>query len=175
MIASRNRPIRRSCASRERGGFLLEALVGILIFTLGVLGLVALQGRAIAYTSDAQYRGEAAYLANAYVAKMWADARANIPLRYIASGQTEFDAFEDAVFRLPGAAAIPGNPSVTIVQPVAGAAVPDARGDGGGIALTDTGTLVTIVIQWRPPKAEGSSIVETGIHNYTMTTVIAHN
>ena len=66
-----------SCASRERGGFLLEALVGILIFTLGVLGLVALQGRAIAYTSDAQYRGEAAYLANAYVAKMWADAGAS--------------------------------------------------------------------------------------------------
>ena len=44
----------------QRGGFLLEALVGILIFTLGVLGLLALQGRAIGYSSDAQYRGEAA-------------------------------------------------------------------------------------------------------------------
>ena len=29
----------------QRGGFLLEALVGILIFTLGVLGLFALQAK----------------------------------------------------------------------------------------------------------------------------------
>jgi type IV pilus assembly protein PilV len=156
----------------QQGGFLLEALVGILIFTLGVLGLVALQGRAIAYSSDAQFRGEAAYLANAYVSKMWADARINIPARYVVAGQPEFDAFQTAVFRLPGAAAIVNNPSVTIVQPAAGAETSDARGDGGNIALSATGTLVTIVIQWQPPSQDGTP---GPIHNYTMSTIIAHN
>ena len=157
----------------QRGGFLLEALIGILIFTLGVLGLMALQARAIGYTSDAQYRGEAAYLANAYISKMWADSRANIAARYAASGQPEFDALEQAVFaRLPGAANIPNNPTITIVQPGAGG-VADALGNGTGIALTETGTLVTIVISWQPPRKEGT----TGdvINNYTMTSIIAHN
>jgi type IV pilus assembly protein PilV len=167
MTASRVRAPRR-----QHGGFLLEALVGILIFTLGVLGLVALQSRAIAYSSDAQYRGEAAYLANAYVSKMWADARANIPARYVAAGQPEYDALAAAVARLPGAAAIAGNPSVTIVQPAAGAETSDARGDGGAIALSATGTLVTIVIQWQPPSKED---VPSPVHNYTLSTIIAHN
>jgi type IV pilus assembly protein PilV len=166
-ITSHSRP------SSQRGGFLLEALVGILIFTLGVLGLVALQARAIAYTGDAQHRGEAAYLANSYISKMWADSRANIPLRYAASGQTEFDALEQAVFtRLPGAAAIPGNPSVTIVQP-GPAGTADALGNGTGITLTGTGTVVSIVISWQPPRTEGSSV--DVVHNYTMTSIIAHN
>lgn len=156
----------------QHGSFLLEALIGILIFSLGVLGLVALQGRAIAYSSAAQYRGEAAYLANAYVSRMWADARPNIPLRYVASGQQEYDIFKAAVDTLPGAAAIVGNPQVQIVQPAANAPVADARGDGTGIALTGNGTLVTIVIQWQPPVS-GDAAPTT--HNYTMSAIVAHN
>ncbi len=138
-----------------------------------MLGLVALQARAIAYTGDAQHRGEAAYLANSYISKMWADSRANIPVRYAASGQPEYDALEAAVFaRLPGAAGIPGNPSVTIVQPGPGGTA-DAFGNGTGIALTGTGTVVTIVISWQPPRPEGSAA--DVIHNYTMTSIIAQN
>ena len=168
----------RSNASRERraqrGGFLLEALVGILIFTLGVLGLMGLQARAISYTGDAQHRGEAAYLANSYIAKMWADSRANVGTLYGASGQPEFDALQTAVFaRLPGAASLAGNPAVTIVQPGAGG-TPDALGNGTGIALTASGSLVTLVISWQPPQQEGA-IGAPVVHNYTMTSIIAHN
>jgi type IV pilus assembly protein PilV len=161
-------PARIVGRERQQGGFLLEALIGILIFTLGVLGLMALQGRAIGYTSDTQYRGEAAYLANAYVAKMWADARANLPARYDDAGEDEYDAFQAAVYRLPGANGIPNNPQVTITQaPAAG--IVDA---GGGISLTGNSTLVTIVIQWQPPAKEG----EAGtVHNYTMTSIIGVN
>ncbi|GIK85424.1 MAG: hypothetical protein KJ018_05195 [Burkholderiales bacterium] len=158
----------RRAPRRQQGAFLLEALIGILIFSLGVLGLMALQGRAIGYTSDAQYRGEAAYLANAYVAKMWADARPNLPARYDDAGEVEYDAFQQAVFRLPGASAIANNPQVTITQAPAGG-VADA---GGGISLTGNSTLVTIVIQWQPPAKEG----ETGaVHNYTMTSILGSN
>jgi len=81
MTSRFHRPTANPRRAAQRGGFLLEALVGILIFTLGVLGLLGLQGRAIGYSSDAQYRGEAAYLANAYIAKMWAEQRTLLPAR----------------------------------------------------------------------------------------------
>jgi hypothetical protein len=103
---------------------------------------------------------------------MWAFAGANIPARYVAAGQPVYPARAAAVARLPGAAAIAGNPSVTIVQPAAGAETSDARGDGGAIALSATGTLVTIVIQWQPPSKED---VPSPVHNYTLSTIIAHN
>ena len=48
----------------QHGSFLLEALIGILIFSLGVLAMIALQASAIAVQSDAQYRIEAANLAD---------------------------------------------------------------------------------------------------------------
>ena len=49
----------------QRGFFLIEAMVAILIFALGILGLVALGGTAVSSQSDAQYRTEASSLADA--------------------------------------------------------------------------------------------------------------
>ncbi|MEP7300986.1 MAG: hypothetical protein ABI699_05610 [Caldimonas sp.] len=48
----------------QQGVFLIEALIAILIFSLGILGMVAMGGIAIAAQSDAQYRTEAANYAN---------------------------------------------------------------------------------------------------------------
>ena len=56
--------------ARQSGFFLIEALVAILIFALGVLGLVALGGTAVASQSDAQYRTEAGNLADAIAGEM---------------------------------------------------------------------------------------------------------
>ena len=50
---------------RQHGVVLIEALVAILIFSLGILGLVALGGQAVGAQSDAQYRTEASGLADA--------------------------------------------------------------------------------------------------------------
>lgn len=48
----------------QQGVFLLEALIGILIFSVGILTLVALQAKSIEIQSDTQYRIEAANLAD---------------------------------------------------------------------------------------------------------------
>lgn len=48
----------------QQGVFLLEALIAIIIFSIGVLTMVALQAKAIDVQSDAQYRIEAANLAD---------------------------------------------------------------------------------------------------------------
>jgi type IV pilus assembly protein PilV len=49
---------------QQRGFFLIEALIAILIFSLGILGMVGMGGTAIAAQSDARYRTDAAKLAN---------------------------------------------------------------------------------------------------------------
>jgi type IV pilus assembly protein PilV len=49
---------------KQSGVFLLEALIGILIFAIGILAMIAMQAKAIAVQSDSQYRIEAAHLAD---------------------------------------------------------------------------------------------------------------
>ena len=63
------RPQRR----HQHGVMLLEVLVSILIFSIGVLALVVLQARMTAAQSDAKYRADASYLANEVVGMMWSD------------------------------------------------------------------------------------------------------
>ena len=48
----------------QRGFFLIEALVAVLIFSLGILGMIAMGGKAVSAQSDARYRTMAANLAN---------------------------------------------------------------------------------------------------------------
>jgi type IV pilus assembly protein PilV len=62
---------RRTTKGRQQGVALIEVMVSLLIFSLGVLGLVAMQGKAITYTVDAENRSRAALLASEIVASMW--------------------------------------------------------------------------------------------------------
>jgi type IV pilus assembly protein PilV len=56
-----------------RGVMLLEALIGILVFSCGVLGLVAMHAATIAQVTDARERTQASYFANQIIAQMWSD------------------------------------------------------------------------------------------------------
>src|SRR5438067_10342212 len=89
--------------TRQQGSFLLEALIGILIFSFGVLGIVGLQAQSMRHISDAQYRGEAVYLAHSMVANMWADNQANLAAKYQPGG-VGYVAFREMVKTLPGGA-----------------------------------------------------------------------
>lgn len=55
----------------QRGVALLEALVSILIFSFGVLGLMGLEASAINFSVDAEDRNRAAVLANEIASSMW--------------------------------------------------------------------------------------------------------
>jgi type IV pilus assembly protein PilV len=59
--------------SAQHGVVLLEALVAVLLFSLGVLALVGLQGAMIKNTSDSKFRAEASYIAQQWIGMMWAD------------------------------------------------------------------------------------------------------
>jgi len=59
---------------RTQGGVvLIEALLGILIFSIGILALIGMQSVAVKNTTDARYRAEAAFLANAILSQMRLD------------------------------------------------------------------------------------------------------
>ncbi len=59
--------------SAQQGAVLIEAMVAILIFSLGVLAIVGLQANMIKNVDDAKYRSEASYIAQSRIAQMWAD------------------------------------------------------------------------------------------------------
>lgn len=67
-------PRNRNEARRlQTGAMLIEVLVSILIFSVGVLALVGLQARMTEAQSESKYRADASYLANEVVGLMWSD------------------------------------------------------------------------------------------------------
>ena len=67
------RKFARQNSSAQRGVVLLEALVAILLFSMGVLALVGLQAAMIKNTSDSKFRADASYIAQQWAGMMWAD------------------------------------------------------------------------------------------------------
>jgi type IV pilus assembly protein PilV len=63
----------KSSSVTQGGVALLETLIAILVFSLGVLGVIGLQAAMIKHTGDARYRIEAAYLAQQRLGAMWMD------------------------------------------------------------------------------------------------------
>ena len=134
--ASRPAPAR----GEQRGVVLLEALIGILIFSLGILALVAMQSLSISNVSNARYRMEAAFLANEILSSAWVDRGvngANLPnYQYPGGNAAALVTWVDKVNALmPQAGAYP--PSVQ-VAPIPGVA---------------SGRQLTVTVRWRAPDA----------------------
>jgi type IV pilus assembly protein PilV len=64
--------------SAQQGVALIEALIAILIFSIGVLGIVGMQANMIKNTSESQYRANAGYFAQQQIGRLWADSD-NLP------------------------------------------------------------------------------------------------
>lgn len=67
-------PMRRQKMSRQGGMFLIEALVAILLFAIGILGMVGMSALTTSAQSDAQYRTLAAGLASRIAQEAWVKA-----------------------------------------------------------------------------------------------------
>ena len=61
----------------QRGAVLIEAMIGFLIFAVGVLGLVGIQASMSRAQNGAKIRADAVQLANEVVGLMWADSQPN--------------------------------------------------------------------------------------------------
>lgn len=66
--------------TQQRGSVMLESLIAILIFSLGILSLVALLGASVKNTTSAAYRTQASLLASQVIGQMWAGDKSNAAL-----------------------------------------------------------------------------------------------
>jgi len=58
--------------SGQKGMALIEGMVAMLIFSLGILSIVGLQAVNLKQSTDAKYRVDASFLANQTLGSMWA-------------------------------------------------------------------------------------------------------
>jgi type IV pilus assembly protein PilV len=129
----------------HQGGFLLiEVLVAVLIFSIGVLSLVGLQARAVSDSGQSRYRTEAALLANDLVSEMRLGNRSGAYLK------DQFDTDKTAynAWLLKVQALLPGSTSTNTT-----------------VAVTAASGEVQIVVGWRAPN-------ETSDHRFTLISQI---
>jgi len=140
----------RTNTNKQSGVILIEALVAILIFSIGILALVGLQATAIKQSTDARYRTEAAALSNELIAEMWVSDRttATLEANFESPGGPRYTAWANRV-----AAVLPGGIAPTVTIDAAGTAIPGR---------------VLVTIQWRAPNEPAGAAA----HNYRTSAVI---
>lgn len=137
-MTSTNATSRRAPGRRANSGVaLIEALVGILIFAIGVLGIVGLQASMSKAQTSSKFRGDASYLASGLIGTMWADNIATNLSNYTTAGCASYAPCNDWKAKI--AAALPsGTTAITV----------------------DASNNVTVTIQWTVPD-EGTHSYST--------------
>ena len=129
--------------NRQAGVVLIEALLGILIFSIGILALIGMQSVAVKNTTDARYRTEAAYLANNILSQIRLDM---VNVNQYTDGNVGNYAPRTA-WRNQVEALLPGI-SVASAQRVPSILVAPGPTYGGD---TDPSSQVTVTLTWMQP------------------------
>lgn len=108
---------------KQKGSMLLEALIAILIFSMGILALMGMQATAINTVSESKYRSDAGFLANRIIGQIWAD-RANLasyacnPCTTTGTGNVDTRAWateiQSGALQLPGVTDAANQPIITL-------------------------------------------------------------
>ena len=125
---------------QQSGVVLLESLIAILVFSLGILGIVGMQATAVKQVTDARYRSEASLLVDQLLGTMRVSDRSPAALQtaFNTGGAGYNGWLANVSATLPGTASYP---------PV--------------VAVDATG-VVTITVNWRAPNEDAS----VGVHRY---------
>ncbi len=116
MCPPRSLPTARLSRHAE-GSSLIDALLALLLFSIGMLALLRLLSSALAESANAQYRQQASQLASALVARMWTGDRSLTALqsRFGDTQSADYQSWLAQVqARLPGTALAALEPVVTI-------------------------------------------------------------
>lgn len=165
----------------QHGMMLIEALIAILIFSLGVLGMVAMGSVAIAGQSDAQYRTEAANYANEIASQISVDMAPGAASYAVSLPDYAHQPAAGGYCSFAGAAS--GKQIVSDwVNRVAG--ITDPKRGLPGATLTSQQIMVdttpgsgfnrvTITICWQPPSSR--AVAFAPMHQYQLVTYITSN
>ena len=156
MMISRTGPRRAAVTTNPRvgqgGAMLLEALIAILIFSMGILSVVGMQATAVKAASDARHRSEASLLANELLGQMWITNRTASVL------QTNFQ----------GGSGLTAGTYYTNWYADVQAALPGSSSNPPDVTVDTTTGLVTIVVRWKLPSEPSGAAA----HNYTVVAQI---
>lgn len=145
----------------QRGVMVLEAMIAILIFSLGILALMALQAAAIRLSGDAKGRTDAAFLANNLISQLWAEDPVNLP-NWANNATVNADPCS------PSGGAASAAISAWLTNNVL-PALPNATLDRQRVSVLP-GNVVEVSLCWRMP---GEPL--NNWHNYTARTAIVKN
>ncbi|HVK56289.1 MAG TPA: hypothetical protein VM532_14840 [Burkholderiales bacterium] len=109
----------------QRGVMLLEALIALVIFSIGMIALMGLLAAAISHSGDAKYRADASFLANQIIGQIWSDRENALAYDYDGNAATSCSATSPTVCNwlanvrqtLPGAAGETQRIQITNVAP----------------------------------------------------------
>jgi type IV pilus assembly protein PilV len=131
------------------GVMLLEALIGILIFSIGILAVVGLQAASVKNQADAKYRADASYFANQIIGQMWGD-RTNLA-NYAHYPTPAITAAAPPGCSPTGAAS--ANANVTAWTAKLAASLPGAAANRQQIIVNPgAGNQVMVAICWKAPQ-----------------------
>ena len=154
----------------QSGMALLEALIGILIFSIGILAMIAMQAASVNAVADAQYRIEAVNAANQLLSQIWVSVDRTNAAKTEASTEESVKksllTFEHQTGGAPSTCDFTGNPASSATVK-AWLAYLNTGGPGGRPILpgtkgsmqqieVDTGAndhnRVTITVCWQAPS-----------------------
>jgi type IV pilus assembly protein PilV len=140
----------RIAVRQQAGVMLLEALLAILIFSIGILAVVGMQATAVQDLSEAKYRSDASFLANQVIADMWSNST-QLP-QYVYPGSGAVPAVlknwvSGVQARLPGSATFP--PIITV-----------------------NGNIVSVTVRWQQSRDSAKGI-NAGARRYTALAYIS--
>lgn len=135
----------KTLQKNQSGVVILEVLVSIVIFAVGVLGIVGLQAVTAKAGVDARFRTEAATLADELVARaqIWSDV-ATLQANFVSPGGLEYQTWLNNRLALAGSG-LPGAQAIVTFP------APFVATTGGG------GALMTVVISWQLPGSADRS------------------
>lgn len=126
----------------QRGFSMIEGLIGLLIFAIGLLGVAGLYSTSVQQVTSAEFRTTAAMLANDLIGRMWMSDRTYSTLQASyssADAGTGYTSWKAAVLSS-------SLPSVTTYPPT----VVFTTVAGGGSSAVNS-SLATITIYWKAP------------------------
>lgn len=127
----------------QEGASLIEVLVALLIFSIGVLGMVGLQARASQISTAAEDRTTAALLANDAASQMWGRMSVTLPTGDINDWRARVQA----------------------ALPPCSSANPDSDS-----TIAVSGSSAVITIKWKPVQAKTATT--NSCNSYTTTVVV---
>jgi len=140
---------------------LLEGLISILLFSIGILAIVGLQATSIKISGDAKYRSDASLLANQLIGQMWMSDRTPATLQANFSSSSNVSSQGSATLigarytnwansvaaSLPGVSGVPGTvpnlPTVTFTT---------------NTSTVAQSSIATITIYWISPSEQQNGL-----------------